>query len=357
MARWWLRRPAILIILAVGVALGSVRSAGAQDILPSAASPWTAELLPSLPWLPVNPGPGPLPPDSQPATLPYLPPAGPAASAWWPVTSERPAFGDLPHVISALQQALDSLTEWVKVIQQAAAGALARMIWESPGSLPPGVAPPDLAAQVTMLPRELASALDALLAKLRAPASPSSVEARHQEYTASSPALAHEAAGIAATDEIVTDGAVQQAAATRAVSAAAAAAAEDSLLPASVSSAHETGSALLRGAHNLPSSRAGIELLVAGMGAGMQQQADLSAAVADRLTVLAQQTVAVSQQIGALAATAGALTVRDAERDRQALDAQLGLADALGAGGQMFQQVLAATGEPSTDEIRLDPLY
>ena len=356
MARWWLRRPAILIILAIGVALGSVRSAGAHGILPT-ASPWTVEPLPSLPWLPLNPGPRLLSPDPLPATPPFLPPTGPAASAWWPVTSERPVLADLPHVISTLQQALDSLAEWVKVIQQAAAGALARMIWESPGSLPPGVAPPDLIGQISMLPRELAGALDALMAKLRAPASPGGVEARHQEYTAGSPALAHEAAGIVATDEIVTDGAVQQAAATRAVSVAAAAAAGDPLLPATVSSARETGAALLRSAHNLPSSRAGIELLVAGMGAGMQQQADLSAAVADRLTMLAQQTVAVSQQIGALAATAGALTVRDAERDRQALDARLGLADALGAGGQMFQQVLAATGEPSTDEIRLDPLY
>ncbi len=360
MARRWLRRPAILaivILLAIGVALGSARSAGAQGILLSPASPWTVEPLPSLPWLPLNPGPRPFPPDPLPATPPFLPPAGPEASAWWPVTSERPALADLPHAISALQQALDSLAEWVKVTQQAAAGALARMIRESPGNLPPGGVPPDLIGQVSLLPRELASVLDALLAKLLAPAPPGGVEARHQEYTASSPALAHEAAGIVATDEIVTDGAVQQAAATRAVSVAAAAAAGDSLLPATVSSAHETGAALLRGAHSLPSSRAGIELLVAGVGAGMQQQADLSAAVADRLTVLAQQTVAVSQQIGALAATAGALAVREAERDRQALDARLGLADALGAGGQMFQQVLAATGEPSADEIRLDPLY
>jgi hypothetical protein len=338
MARWWRQKPGVstpgarrsgvLLALAIAVTLGNARATGAQGLFSPPASPGTVESLPS-----------------------------PAASPWGPAASEPPIPGNLPDVISTLQQALDRVAEWVKAIQQAAASALARMIWESPGNLPPGVDPPDMIGRVDVLPQDLRSALDVLLSKLRARAAPGGVEARHQEYVAGSPALAHEAADIVATDEIVTGAAVQQAAATRAVSLAAAAAAGDSELPATVSSAHETGAALARGARSLPSSRAGIELLVAGVGAGMQQQADLSAAVADRLTVLAQQTAEVSQQIGALAATAGALTAREAERDRQALDARLGLADALSMGGRMFQQTLVAAGEPSADEIRLDPLY
>lgn len=322
-----LTRLGILLFLAISVALGSARAAGAQDTLPS-PSLWMIEPLPS-----------------------------PAGSSWGPVAAAPAIPGDLQHVISVLQQALDRLAEWARTLQQAAASALARMIWESPGNLPPGVEPPDLVGQISLLPKDLRDALDALLAKLRAQAPPGGAEARHQEYAASSPALAHEAARIVATDEIVTRAAVQQAVAARAVSFAASAAAGDSQLPATVASAHETGAALVQGARGLPSSRAGIELLVAGVGAGLQQQADLSAAVADRLTVLAQQAAQVSQQIGALAATTGALTARAAERDRQELDARLGLADALSTGGQMFQQVLAAAGEPSTEDIRLDPLY
>jgi len=321
------RRSGILLFLTVGVALASVRAAGAQDMFAS-PSLWMIEPLPS-----------------------------PASSAWGPAAPAPAIPGDLPQVISTLQQTLDRLTEWAKTMQQAVASALAHMIWESPGNLPPGVEPPDLIGQISLLPQELRSALDALLAKLRAQATPGGVEARHQQYAASSPALAHEAAGIVATDEIVAGAAVQQAAATRAVAFAASAAAGDTQLPATVSSAHETGAALVQGARGLVSSRAGIELLVAGVGAGLQQQADLSAAVADRLTVLTQQTAQVSQQIGALAATTGALTARETERDRQDLDARLGLADALSTGGQMFQQVLAAAGEPSTEVIRLDPLY
>ncbi len=337
MARWWrskpgvgapgVRRSGVLLVLAMAATLGGVRAAGAQVIFPPLVSPGASERL----------------------SFPALP--------WSPAASGSSVPGDLPEVISALQQALDGLAEWVRVMQQAAADALARMVWESPGDLPPGAGSPDLIGRVDGLPPDLRSAPDILLSKLRAQATPGGDEARHQAYAASSPALAHEAADIVATDEIVTGAAVQQAAAARAASLAAAAAAGDSQLPAAVSSAHETGATLAQGAHNLPSSRAGIELLVAGVGAGLQQQADLGAAVADRLTVLAQQTAEVSQQIGALAATAGASTAREAERDRRALDAQLGLADALGMGGQMFQQTLVAAGEPSPDEIQLDPLY
>jgi len=217
--------------------------------------------------------------------------------------------------------------------------------------------PPDLVGQITLLPRELRGALEALLAKLRAPVRSGSSDARHQMYTERSPALTHEAARIVATDQVVTTGAVQQEAAARTTSRAAAAVARDGRLPAAIEAGHRAGEMLLDGAQSLPSTRAGVELLVAGMGMEMRQQTDLGEAVADRLTVLAQQTAEVSQQIGTLAATAGALTARAAERDRQALDARLGLADAIGAGVDMLQQMLAGTGEPVGDEVRLDPLY
>jgi hypothetical protein len=119
----------------------------------------------------------------------------------------------------------------------------------------------------------------------------------------------------------------------------------------------EDSDLLVSAAQDLPSSRAGIELLVAGVGAGMRHQANLGAATADRLTVLVQQTAQVSQQVGALAATTSALTLRQAERDRKALNGQLGLADAVSAAAQMLQDVLAGAGDPAVNEPRLDPLY
>jgi hypothetical protein len=65
----------------------------------------------------------------------------------------------------------------------------------------------------------------------------------------------------------------------------------------------------------------------------------------------------MSQQIGALAATTGAMTLRQAERDRTALNGQLGLADAVSTIGQVLQDVLSGAGDSSGNEPRLEPLY
>jgi hypothetical protein len=264
---------------------------------------------------------------------------------------------DLAQLLTRLEQARDALAQWGSTVQDAALNALARMIWESPGLLPEGVQIPDLAGKITLLPQQVRAVIDALLAKLRAPVAPGSSEARHRAYTESSPALAHEAAGIAAADQIITATAAQQAAASRTTALAAAGAARDARLPAALRAGSQAGQEFIENASQVPSTRAGVEMLVAATGAAMREQADLGEAVADRLTALAQQTAQVSQQIGTLALTAGTLAARETERDRQALDARLGLADIMSEGGRLFQQILAEAGEPSTAETRIEPLY
>ncbi len=357
MRRLWLREIAGMLILAGGLILRGSPPVDAQIAL-APPVPVDTSNLPLLPWLPLIPGPRPVPPILPPGTPPFLPSPGQGASGWWPLEAgQSPVFGDLAHFIATLQQALDRLEHWVEFAQQLALGVLGRMIWESPGLLPQGAELQDLIGQIGLLPEELRGALEGVLAKLRAPVLPGTVEARHQTYIGSNPVLARKAAGIAETDEVVVGGAVQQVAASRASSLAAAALARDPRLPATVTAARETGQMLLTAARGLPSSRAGIELLVGGVGSGLRQQAELTAAVADRLTVLAQQTAQVSQQIGSLAATAGAMAVREAERDRRALDAQFGLADAITQGARVFEGMLSGVGGQSGDTIRLDPLY
>ncbi len=340
----------VLALGLLGIAAGAPQARG--SVLPVAAGA-AAGSGPFLPWPPPSPDPRPPVP---PGTPPLLPPVGPAESGWWSPPWPVGVPGDLGAVVTAVGQALEALARWAARVQQAASDALARMIWESPGQLPEGAGLPDLLGSIAA-PAEVRGALDALLAKLRAPALPASSEARHAAYTQSSPELAHEAAGIATADALVTAGAARQAAAVRTTSLAAAGAAGDPRLPAVVAAGREAGTTLLRGAGSLPSTRAGVELLVAGVGTEMRQQAELGAAVGDRLTLLAQQTAEVSGQIGALATTAATLVAREAERDRRALDATLGLADVLLAGGQTLQEMLAGAGEPSGDEMRVDPLY
>jgi hypothetical protein len=287
-----------------------------------------------------------------------LPPTWPGAPTWWPDDgSFSGAIGDLRQFIDALQQALERLMQWAQLFRQTASAILTRIIWESPGQLPDEADLTGLVGQIRALPERLRGALEVLRNKLQAPVAPGSIDERHHAYIESSPAMVHEAVGIVETDEVVAGGTVQQAAASQATAAGAAAVSRD-LRPESVSAdARETSGALTSAAQDLPSSRAGIELLIAGMGAGLRQQADLGAATADRLTVLVQQSAQVSQQVGALAATTGALTLRQAERDRRALNGQLGLADAVSTVAQLLQEVLTGAGDPAVDEPRFEPLY
>jgi hypothetical protein len=208
-----------------------------------------------------------------------------------------------------------------------------------------------------MLPATLRGTLEAVLSKLQAAVVPGSIDERHHAYIESNPETMHEAVGITEVDQVVAEGTVQQAAASQATAAGAAAVSRDLRPEVAGADAQATSDALSSAAQNLPSSRAGIEVLIAGMGAGLRQQATLEGATADRLTVLIQQTAQMSQQVGALAATTGAMTLRQAERDRTALNGQLGLADAVSTIGQVLQDVLSGAGDSSVDEPRLEPLY
>ncbi len=287
-----------------------------------------------------------------------LPPSWAGTPAGWPEDGNLVSpIGDLRQFIDSLQALIEQVTEWVQLFRRNATGILSRMIWESPGLLPDEVDLTGLAKQIEGLPTALRGVLEEILNKLRVPPTPGSTGERHHAYIESSPALIHEATGIVETDEIVAGGTARHAAASQATALGAVAVSRD-LRPATASAdAWETSGALASAGQNLPSSRAGIELLIAGVGAGLRQQADLGAAAADRLTVLVHQIAQVSQQVEALGATMGAWTLRQAERDRRALDGQLGLADAAAVIAGTLQDVLAGAGDPPADEPRLQPLY
>ncbi len=287
-----------------------------------------------------------------------LPPTWPGGPTWWSDNGNlSTSIADLRQFIETLQQSLERLTQWVQLYQQTAADILARTIWEFPGLLPDEADLTGLIAQIGALPATLRRALELVRDKLQAPTVPGSVDERHHAYVESTPVLVHEAVGITETDEVVVGMMIQQAAASQAAAMGAAAVSRDLRPEAAGMEAQQASDALVSAAHDLPSSRAGIELLVAGMGAGLRQQAALGAAESDRLTVLVQQTAQVSQQIGALAATTGALTLRQADHDRRALDGTLGLADAVSTVAQLLQDVLTQAGDPAVSEPRLEPLY
>jgi len=262
----------------------------------------------------------------------------------------------LEDALAAVQQAMDQLWRWLDLLRETAASAAAQVVVPLPTQLPAGAGPMDIVAALARLPAQWRALIDAVRAKLGVPDPVDATAAQHNTDIAESPELTHEAATIAAADQQVTSGELQQEVAVAATAAVAEAAARDITLGAATSAAQATGDELAGEAQSLPSSRAGIELLVAGMGAGLREQADLTAALAARLDGVIQQAAQLSGQVGALAATLGSFTVRDVERERRSLNAQLGVADAADGGGTLLQQLLSGAGDPA-DEIRLDPLY
>jgi hypothetical protein len=262
----------------------------------------------------------------------------------------------LEDALAAVQQAMDQLWRWLDLLRETAANAAAQVVVPLPTQVPAGAGPMDIVAALAGLPGQWRALIDAARAKLGVPDPADATAVQHKTDIAGSPELSHEAATIAAADQQVTSGELQQEVAVAATAAVADAAARDVTLGAAASAAQATGDELAGEAQNLPSSRAGIELLVAGMGAGLREQADLTTALAARLDGVIQQAAQLSGQISALATTLGSFTVRDVERERRSLDAQLGVADAADGGGALLQQLLSGAGDPA-DEIRLDPLY
>lgn len=295
-----------------------------------------------LPWPPPVPGP-------TPSGTPWI---VPSTDSFDP----RSFAATLAAALAAVQSGMDRLRGWLDLLRQAAAGALTQIVVPLPLEMPSGAGPVDIVTEIAGMPERWQAIVAAALAKLRTSGSADTATMQHEADIAGSPALSHEAGTIASADQQVISSMIQHEVAIAATAAVADAAVNDAALPAEADAAGATADQMIANAQNLPSSRAGIALLVAGTGAGLRHQAALSVALANRITGLIQQTAQVSGQLGALASTIGVLTARDLERDRNALDARLGIADIARGGGTLLRQLLEGAAEPA-DEIRLAPLY
>jgi hypothetical protein len=258
--------------------------------------------------------------------------------------------------LAAVQRLMDQMWQWLAAVRATAAGAATQVIVPLPTGAAIPAEPLDAIAALVALPAQWRALLAAAQSKLGLSDAGGSTAAQHATDITQSPELSHAAATIAAADQQAAAGALQQEVAVEATAAVAEAAARDTALSAAAAAAQAAGDRLTLGAQNLPSSRAGIELLVAGTGAALRQQADLTAALGARVSGVIQQTAQLSGQLGALAGTLGLFSARDAERERRVLDAQLGVADAADGSGVLLQRLLSGAGEPA-GEIQLDPLY
>jgi len=316
----------VVLSIAIAIAPAVAGQAGPSDRGPR---PPATPLPPPPGDLPVGPSSGPFDPNAVSATL--------------------------EQVLAALQNGMDRLWQWLDALRQAAAGALTQIVSPLPVQ-GPVMDPLTVITQIAGLPASWGAIAAAALAKAAMPPMSDPTSVQHGADIAGSPELSHEAASIDAADQQVTSGAVQHELAAGATATMARAAVEDGTLPAAAAAAAAAGDALLSDAGSIPSSRAGIEILIAGMGAGLRHEAALTVALADRLTGLMQQNAQLSGQTGALASTISVLAERSLERDRDALNARLGAADAGQGAVDMFAQLLQGAADTS-GEISLDPLY
>jgi len=295
-----------------------------------------------LPWPPQVPSP----------VSPGIPPLAPSFDSF----DSQGVAATLAEVLAAVQTGMDELRRWLDSLRQAAAAALAKIVLPLPVELPAGSTAPDVVAQIAGLPEEWRAIIGDALAKLRAPVPADRTATRHGADITGSPELSHEAGSIAAADQQVVSNALQQEVAIATTATIAKAATDDATLPGAAAAVGTTADQMMAGAQNLPSSRAGIQFLVAGTGAGLRGQMLLMVALASRISGLMAQTAQLSNQVGALASTLGLATERDLQRDRNALDARLGVADAVRDTSTVVQRLFESAGEPA-DEIRLAPLY
>jgi hypothetical protein len=337
-----MRLTAVLALLSIWVLAATMVAAAAA--VPSTPDEPTAQIGPPsfLPWPPLVPLPG----------APDAPPIMPTADPFDPAA----VTATLQQVLAAVQADMDQMWQWLDQLRQAAAGALTQIVTPLPVPGPPQLDPLAVVTQIAALPAEWRAIVADAIAKLSVSTVGDATAAQHGAEISDSPQLSHEAATIAEADQQVTSETVQHEVAIQATAAVARAAAEDGTLPAEAAAASATGDALAANAQSLPSSRAGIELLVAGMGAGLRHQAAFTTALAGRLSGLLQQNAQLSGQVGALASTVGVLTERDLERDGGALNAQLGAADAAHGAADLFGQLLEGAYD-TAGEIPLTPLY
>ena len=322
--------------------------------------------LPCLSAADASPGPGSVAETAQivpPPFLPWPPPIPQPAGSVWPEAAPSTGSGDpsaatvtLKTVLAAVQDGMDRLRQLIEALREAAAAALAQIVLPLPIGMPGADSPAGALTQLAGLPDAWRAIMAGAFAKLQPPDAADTVATRHERDIAGSGQLFHEAATIAAADQQVITGLAQQEVAASSSQALAAAAVRDAALPLAIAASQTAADALTSGARDLPSSRAGIELLVAGTGAGLRNQAALISALADRIAGLMQQSAQLSGQVGGLASTIGILTERALQADRETLDGRLGLADAARGGGMLLQQLLLGAGEPA-DEIRIAPLY
>ncbi len=172
--------------------------------------------------------------------------------------------------------------------------------------------------QLTQLPARFQTTLQSLLTKFQSlPApKPGSPGWTYQQYAQQNPALLAKARQIAATEVMAATTTTETQATADMSGDIARQVVSDTALPAATLDAIAAAQALAEAAPDIPSTRSGIQMLIAALAAQMQQHASYAQGLADRLQGLNQQEALSARELHALSWALNHQLIRQ-EKDRE----------------------------------------
>ncbi len=244
--------------------------------------------------------------------------AAPGRALAAPVVAQVDGLTLLLEWLRRLQSFLDELERWRVLLMEQID------VWQSAvlEPLAPLSQMSDLAEairqQLGRLPLRFQATLQALLTKLQTlPAPPpGSPGWTYRQYAEQNPALRAKARQIA-TSEVMAAATTTETRATAEMSGdVARGLVADTTLPAATLDAVAAAQALARAAPNIPSTRSGIQMLIAALAAQMQQHATYAQGLANRLQGLSQQEALSARELHALSWALNHQLIRE-EKDRE----------------------------------------
>lgn len=235
-----------------------------------------------------------------------------------PVVAQGDSLTSLLEWLRRLQGFLDELERWRALLIQHI-DAWRNTVLEP---LAPLYQISDLAEaiqhQITRLPVRFQGTLQALLHKLQnlpdpVPGSPGWT---YRQYAQQNPALQAKARQIAMTEVMAAAMTTETQAAAEISGDIAREVVTDATLPAATLEAVLAARALADAAQTIPSTRGGVQMLIAAMAAQMQQEATYTQGLADRLQGLNQQQALTARELHALSWALNHQLIRE-EKDRE----------------------------------------
>ncbi len=242
----------------------------------------------------------------------------PAQALAAPLAAQAGGLTQLLEWLRRLQAFLDELERWRMLLIEQIDAWQAQILEPLVPLYQIGDMAEAIRRQLARLPLRFQATLQALLRKLQTlpapqPGSPGWI---YRRYAEQNPAIREKARQMVASEVMAAATTTETRAMAETSGDLARELVTDTTLPSAVLDAVAASQALANAAPNIPSTRAGIQMLIAAMAAQMQQHAAYTQGLANRLQGLSQQEALEARELHALSWALNHQIIR-AEKDRE----------------------------------------